>query len=102
MSTMYLFLPLAKRFTGCSEINNEMKRVNLQTYIPFISANGKCQPMYRSVKMLRKKSQGCRLLIQDGQQFILDDWTIYDQSVKVGCECVFNKNSMYALFVPRN
>ena len=51
--------------------------------------------------MLKRKSRGCRLLIQDGQQYIVDDWTLYDQKVRVGCECVFNKNSLYAVFIPR-
>ncbi|XP_052770920.1 uncharacterized protein LOC128210610 [Mya arenaria] len=64
------------------------------------TAHGRCQKIVRTIKMLKRKAGGCRLLIQNGQQFILDDWQVYDQRIRVGCECVFNKNSQFAGFIP--
>ncbi|KAH3787658.1 hypothetical protein DPMN_165785 [Dreissena polymorpha] len=56
--------------------------------------------MTRPVKMLRKRAGMCRLMIFKGEQVILDDWEIYDQTTRVGCECEINKNSLYAMFIP--
>ncbi|XP_052226783.1 uncharacterized protein LOC127841770 [Dreissena polymorpha] len=64
------------------------------------TAHGRCKTMTRPVKMLRKRAGMCRLMIFKGEQVILDDWEIYDQTTRVGCECEINKNSLYAMFIP--
>lgn len=66
------------------------------------SAQGKCQPIIQNIKMLKRNRNGCRMMIQNGMQFIVDDWALYDQPLHVGCECVFNKNSQFATFIPKS
>ena len=39
-------------------------------------------------------------VMHNGQQVVMDDWELYDQNIRAGCECVINKNSQFATFIP--
>ncbi|XP_060570644.1 uncharacterized protein LOC132728935 [Ruditapes philippinarum] len=64
--------------------------------------HGKCQPIIKNVIMLRRNPGGCRMTIKNGQEVFTDDFEMYQQPLHVGCECVLNKNSLYAPLVPKH
>ncbi|KAL4231712.1 hypothetical protein ACF0H5_009288 [Mactra antiquata] len=66
------------------------------------TSHGRCQPIIRNIKVLQKSTNGCRMVINDGTKLIVDDWVLYDQPVHVGCECMLNKNSQFAVFIPKH
>lgn len=68
----------------------------------FIIAHGTCKPVIKNMKMLKRRSDGCRMVIKNGQQVFVDNWELYEQPLHVGCECMFKKNSMFAGFIPRH
>ncbi|KAK3589872.1 hypothetical protein CHS0354_015898 [Potamilus streckersoni] len=63
-------------------------------------SHGQCRQSVFHLKMLRKKTGGCRLYVHNGQETIIDDWELYSQEIKNGCECVLDKRSYLAKFVP--
>ncbi|KAL3863544.1 hypothetical protein ACJMK2_005295 [Sinanodonta woodiana] len=63
-------------------------------------SHGQCRQSVFHLKMLRKKTGGCRLFVHNGQETVIDDWELYLQEIKNGCECVLDKRSYLARLVP--
>lgn len=57
--------------------------------------NGKCVSTIYNASLLRRKPNSCRLCMRDSQVLAVDEWEVYIEPIKVGCECMLDKNSDY-------
>ncbi|XP_033757478.1 uncharacterized protein LOC117339875 [Pecten maximus] len=61
--------------------------------------HGACKQSFVYVNMLRRRPGGCRMMIQNGQQVLIDAWEVYTQKIRSGCECFINKRSLFAKYI---
>lgn len=59
------------------------------------NGNGKCVPTIFNVHILKRKDDTCQLCIKDSELQSINEWEIYVEPIRVGCECMLNKNSYY-------
>ncbi|OWF41492.1 uncharacterized protein LOC110462361 [Mizuhopecten yessoensis] len=61
--------------------------------------HGACKQSFIYVNMLRRRPGGCRIMIQNGQQVLVDAWEVYTQKIRSGCECFINRQSLFAKYI---
>ncbi|XP_069139852.1 uncharacterized protein [Argopecten irradians] len=61
--------------------------------------HGACKQSFVYVNMLRRRPGGCRMMIQNGKQVLIDAWEVYTQKIRSGCECFINKRSLFAKYI---
>ncbi|XP_033757477.1 uncharacterized protein LOC117339874 [Pecten maximus] len=61
--------------------------------------HGACKQSFVYVNMLRRRPGGCRMIIQNGQQVLINAWELYTQKIRSGCECFINKQSLFAKYI---
>ncbi|CAE1166466.1 unnamed protein product [Acanthosepion pharaonis] len=67
-----------------------------QTNVACFQKQGKCFQRYMKITALRNiHGSHCLLADQNGHQFWTGNWEIYDQKVRVSCECLLDKRSRF-------
>ncbi|XP_074641237.1 uncharacterized protein LOC141898986 [Tubulanus polymorphus] len=71
---------------------------------PDYTEHGICRQKYMNLKMVRKRTvqdSSCRFSDKYGKSvvMVLDDWELYQQTIRTGCECAFDSRSKFASFI---
>lgn len=70
-----------------------------QTNVACFRKQGKCFQRYMKITALRKiRGSHCLLSDETGRQFWTGNWEIYDQKVRVSCECLLDKRSKFVKY----
>ncbi|KAF6041691.1 hypothetical protein EB796_000003 [Bugula neritina] len=57
--------------------------------------NGKCVETQFNAHLLKRKVGECRLCVKETEVLAVDEWEVYIEPIRVGCECILNKKSNY-------
>ncbi|KAK7485909.1 hypothetical protein BaRGS_00022904 [Batillaria attramentaria] len=57
------------------------------------TVHGRCRQTSLHVQMLRRRSGRCMMVIHNGQRVLTDEWELYAQEVRTGCQCMLDKRS---------
>lgn len=60
-----------------------------------LAGNGKCVDTIFNVHILKKRDGVCRLCVREDEPLAIDDWVLVQEQIRVGCECMLDKDSVY-------
>lgn len=86
----------AKRILPEDRYPNVINEVYCQTNNAVcLGGSGKCVDTIFNVRILKKKTDVCRLCLRDDEPLAVNEWELYIESIRVGCECMLDKDSQY-------
>lgn len=86
----------AKRILPSDRYPNVINEVYCQTNNAVcLGSGGKCVDTIFSVHLLKKKDNTCRLCYTENEPLAVNEWELYVEPIRVGCECMLDKRSDY-------